>query len=360
MTTARSKEKKIRVLVVDDSAVARDMLAHMLASDPEIEIAGTAANGHEAVESVTRLHPDLVTMDIHMPTMDGLQATEQIMAYTPTPILVVSSSVYAEGMGSAFEALSLGALEVVRKPELADRAGFESARRELVRSAKILSHVKVVTHLRGRRGPSRRRQGRASGADAAAPACRGPVSLVAIGSSTGGPAALLSILGGLPTDFPAPVLVTQHIADGFVPGLVSWLNDGCAIDVMAAADGTGIRPGAAYFAATGSNMEVDGDVLFFTPPGPGQLYIPSADTLFASVARTRGADAAGVLLTGMGVDGASGLAAMRAAGAVTIAQDEATSRVFGMPKAAIDAGAADTVLAVDEIAAELVRLASAP
>lgn len=356
--TAAKGGRKIRVLVVDDSAVARDMLAHMLSSDPEIEIAGTAANGHEAVESVARLHPDLVTMDIHMPTMDGLEATEQIMAYTPTPIMVVSSSVYAEGMGSAFDALTLGALEVVRKPELADRAGFESARKELVRSAKILSRVKVVTHLRGRRGTARQRQDRSPGARPTAPARRGPITLVAIGSSTGGPAALLSILGRLPAGFPAPVLVTQHIADGFVPGLVGWLDEGCALDVIAAGDGTEIRPGAAYFAATGVNMELDGEVVRFTPPQTGQLYIPSADTLFSSVARARGAGAAGVLLTGMGADGAAGLAAMREAGAVTIAQDEETSRVFGMPKAAIEAGAADTVLAVGEIADELVRLAT--
>jgi len=348
--------KAIRVLVVDDSVVARDMLAHLLASDPEIEIAGTAANGQEAVESVARLHPDLVTMDIHMPAMDGLEATERIMAYTPTPIMVVSSSVYGEGMGSAFDALSLGALEVVRKPELVDRKGFESARKELVRSAKILSRVKVVTHLGGRRASPRRRRDRSSGAVALRPARRGPVSLVAIGSSTGGPAALLSILGRLPGHFPAPLVVTQHIADGFVPGLVNWLDEGCTISVVAATDGMPIEPGAAYFAATGINMEVDGDVVRFTPPRPEQLYVPSADTLFASVAGSRGANTAGVLLTGMGADGATGLAAMRDAGAATIAQDEATSRIFGMPKAAIDAGAADVILAVDEIADELVRL----
>jgi len=355
---ATKGSKKIRVLVVDDSVVARDVLAHLLASDPEIEIAGTAANGHEAVESVARLHPDLVTMDIHMPAMDGLEATEQIMAYTPTPIMVVSSSVYGEGMGSAFDALSLGALEVVRKPELADRAGFESARKELVRSAKILSRVKVVTHLRGRRTAARRRPDHPRRNRAVDPARRGHISLVAIGSSTGGPAALLSILGGLPAGFPAPVLVTQHIADGFVPGLVSWLAEGCAIDVVPAESGMPVRSGTAYFAATGSNMEVEGDVVRFTPRQPGQLYVPSADTLFASVARSRGANAAGVLLTGMGADGATGLAVMREAGAVTIAQDEATSQVFGMPKAAIDAGAADTILAVDDIADELVRLAA--
>jgi len=354
----RKDSHKIRVLVVDDSVVARDMLAYLLASDPEIEIAGTAANGHEAVESVARLRPDLVTMDIHMPAMDGLEATEQIMAYTPTPIMVVSSSVYGEGMGSAFDALSLGALEVVRKPELADRAGFESSRKELVRSAKILSRVKVVTHLRGRRAAARHRHDPPRGTRATGQARRDPVSLVAIGSSTGGPAALLSVLGRLPAGFPAPVLVTQHIADGFVSGLVSWLAEGCAIDVVAAEHGMLVRSGTAYFAPTGSNMEVEADVVRFTPPRPGQLYIPSADTLLTSVARSRGANAAGVLLTGMGADGAAGLAVMREAGAATIAQDEATSRVFGMPKAAIDAGAADTILAVDDIADELVRLAA--
>lgn len=354
--SAEAARARVKVLVVDDSAVARDMLVRIFATDPDIEVIGTAANGAEAVEAVARLKPDLVTMDIHMPAMDGLEATECIMAYHPTPIMVVSSSVYGEGLGSAFDALALGALEVVAKPEMGDRARFEAVRKQMVRTAKILARIKVVTHVKGRRRLQRQAAERGEAGSEVALARRGPVSMVAIGSSTGGPAALLAILGRLPRAFPVPVVVTQHIAEGFVPGLVSWLDDACEVSVVAARDGMPLKPGVVYFADTGTNMEVSGASVRFSRPEPGQLYVPSADTLFRSVARACGAAAAGVLLTGMGADGADGLRAMRDAGAVTIAQDEATSRVFGMPRAAIEAGAAEVVLPLDRIADALLTL----
>ena len=344
----------IRVLVADDSLVAREMLAQILASDDTIEVVGFARNGQEAVEMVGRLRPDLVTMDIHMPVMDGLEATEKIMAFTPTPILVVSSSVYGEGMGRAFDALAIGALEVIKKPEPKEWAQLESIGRDVIRRVKILSRVRVITHIRGRRTPVHGRElvEPETGAKA------GQVSLVAIGSSTGGPSALLNVLGRLPADLPVPVAIAQHIADGFVPGLATWLDAGCKIEVVPAADGMVIEPGVAYLAATGSNMEVDGRTLRFKEPLPGQLYIPSADTLFDSVALSYASRAVGVLLTGMGADGARGLLAMHHRGAPTVAQDEATSTVWGMPKAAIDIGAADKVLPVHEIAEEIERLAA--
>lgn len=343
----------IRVLIADDSLVAREMLSQILASDDAIEVVGIARNGQEAVEAVARLKPDLVTMDIHMPVMDGLEATEQIMAFTPTPILVVSSSVYGEGMGRAFDALAIGALEVIKKPEPKDWAALDAIGRDVIRRVKILSRVKVITHIRGRRTPA---YGQQAHAERDADHSVGQIALVAIGSSTGGPSALLNVLGRLPQDLPVPVVVAQHIADGFVPGLATWLDAGCKIKVAAAADGTLVEPGSAYLAATGTNMEVDGRTLRFTDPKPGQLYIPSADTLFESVALSYSRRAVGVLLTGMGADGARGLLTMRHRGAPTIAQDEATSTVWGMPKAAIDADAVDKVLPVHEIAEEIERL----
>jgi two-component system chemotaxis response regulator CheB len=345
------KAARIRVLIADDSLVAREMLAQILSSDEGIEIVGTATNGKEAVEAVARLRPDLVTMDIHMPVMDGLEATERIMAYTPTPILVVSSSVYGEGMGRAFDALSMGALEVIKKPEPRDWAALESIGLDVIRRVKILSKVKVITHIRGRHTTGERHK-EAVG-DHRPP---GRVSLVAIGSSTGGPSALLNVLGRLPAELPTPVVIAQHIADGFVPGLANWLDAGCRMKVVAASDGDVIEAGVAYLAATGINMEVDGRTLRFTRPASGQLYIPSADTLFESVAVSYARHAVGVLLTGMGADGARGLKTMHDRGAITIAQDEATSTVWGMPKAAIDAGAAGAVLPVHEIAAEIERV----
>lgn len=346
--------ERIRVLIADDSLVAREMLTQILASDPGIEVVGTAANGQEAVEMVERLRPDLVTMDVHMPKMDGLEATERIMAYTPTPILVVSSSVHGEGMGRAFDALAIGALEVIKKPEPRDWAALEAIGRDIIRRVKILARVRVITHIRGRRSPVHRAQ-----AESTPPVTkRGAVQLVAIGSSTGGPSALLSVLGRLPGNFPLPIVIAQHIAEGFVPGLASWLDAGSQIKVAAAENGKPVKAGVAYLAATGSNMEIDGSVMRFTKPLAGQLYIPSADTLFESVARSYGPHAVGVLLTGMGVDGARGLKRMHDLGAPTICQDEATSTVWGMPKAAVDLGAAGAVLAVNDIAGEIERVAA--
>ncbi len=334
---------KIRVLIADDSLVAREMLAQILLTDPEIEVIGQAKDGAEAVEMVEKLRPDLVTMDIHMPRLDGLKATERIMAFTPTPILVVSSSVHGEGMGRAFDALELGALEVIKKPEPRDWAELDRIGREVIRKVKILANVRVITHIRGRH----RRPGEVVPLPGAGPAAR---SIIAIGASTGGPSALLSVLGRFPVDLPVPVVVAQHIADGFVPGLVSWLDSGCKISIVEAAEGQRIEPGRVYFAPTGSNMVVEREHLRFLQPGTGQLYIPSADTLFDSVARGHGRRAVGVILTGMGADGAEGLKLMRNAGAATIAQDEASCTVFGMPKAAIEIGAAEKIVALNDMA----------
>lgn len=340
--------KTIRVVIADDSLVAREMLAQILQSAGDIEVVGQAKDGNEAVEMVERLRPDLITMDIHMPKLDGLKATEKIMAFTPTPILVVSSSVHGEGMGRAFDALNLGALEVIKKPEPRDWADLERIGREVIRKVRILANVKVITHIRGRRSADEGGPGASL-----SPSKR---TLIAIGSSTGGPSALLDVLGRLPQNLPVPVVVAQHIADGFIPGLVGWLDSGCRISVVAAEDGQTIAPGTAYFAPTGSNMVVDGSHLRFQPPGASQLYIPSADTLFESVARSYGRRAVGILLTGMGADGAEGLKLMRNGGAATIVQNEETSTVFGMPKAAIDIGAAEQILPVGGIAEAVEQL----
>lgn len=341
------EQKIVRVVIADDSLVAREMLAQILATDPCIEVVGQAKDGVEAVDMVERLRPDLVTMDIHMPKLDGLGATEKIMAFSPTPILVVSSSVHGEGMGRAFDALNLGALEVIKKPEPRDWADLDRIGRDVLRKIKILANVRVITHIRGRHGP----QGPIAMA-------KGPTkrTLVAIGSSTGGPSALLSVLGRLPADFPVPIVIAQHIAEGFIPGLVSWLDSGTPLRCTAAVEGQRPEPGCVYFAPTGANMVMDGSFLRFQPPSYGQVYIPSADTLFDSVARSHGKQAIGVILTGMGADGAGGLKLMRNAGAATIAQDEATCTVFGMPKAAIEAGAAQQVLPVNDIAEAIERV----
>jgi two-component system chemotaxis response regulator CheB len=274
------------------------------------------------------------------------------MAFTPTPILVVSSSVHGEGIGIAFDALGAGALEVVKKPEPADWAQLEPIGREIIRKVKILSQVKVITHVRGKRP----RAGGTMSEDMAVRASRQGIALVAIGSSTGGPSALEKVLSPMPADLPVPVVIAQHIADGFVPGLVAWLDGLCDVSVKVAEEGDQLEPGRVYVSPTGDNLEVHTDTIRIRPPGAKQLYVPSADTLFTSVARSHGEHAAGVILTGMGADGAVGLKAMRAAGAVTIAQDEQTCVVFGMPKAAIGMGAAQQILPVDRIGAAVLAL----
>lgn len=343
--------RRIRVLICDDSLVAREMLGQILASDGEIDVVGQVKDGREAVDAVARLRPDLITMDIHMPNMDGVQAVEQIMAYTPTPILVVSSSVRGPGTGYAFEALKKGALEVMKKPEPKDWEDLQRIGSDIIRRVKILSRVKVITHIAGRR--------RVPAAPVTADLETGTAAgyaVVAIGSSTGGPSALMNVLGRLEQDFPVPLLVAQHIADGFIPGLVEWLAGGCRIRVEAARDGAAPKPGHAYLAPTGRNLVFDGKAMRFAEPGSQQLYIPSADTLFASVAQSLGRRSIGVILTGMGNDGAAGLKSMRDAGAATIAQDEKTSTVYGMPRAAVELGAAVEQLPIEDIAGELNRL----
>jgi two-component system, chemotaxis family, protein-glutamate methylesterase/glutaminase len=344
-----SHKPPIRVVIADDSLVARDMLAEILSSDPGIEVVGLAANGLEAVELVERLRPNLVTMDIHMPKMNGLEATERIMAFHPTPILVVSSSVHGEGMGQAFDALKLGALEVIKKPELRDWTDLERIGRDVLRKVKVLANVRVITHIRGRR----ERRGEPVPETTIDVTSR---SIVAIGSSTGGPSALLSVFERLPRDLRVPVLVAQHIADGFVPGLVSWLDAGSDINVVVAEEGTVPVAGTAYVAPTGTNLVLEGKRIQLIAPTAKQLYIPNVDTLFDSVARSYGKRAVGVLLTGMGADGAAGLKRMHDRGAATIAQDEETCTVFGMPKSAIELGAVDRVVPINGIGTAIAEL----
>ena len=339
--------KPIRVLVCDDSLVAREMLTQILSSDEQIRVVGTAADGLEAVGRTAELRPDLVTMDIHMPKLDGVSATEQIMAFTPTPILIVSSSVHESGVGRAFDALSAGALEVMKKPQPAQWADLGRIGREIIRTVKILSSVRVVTHVR-----ARRRLNRCSSIARST----GGVSVVAIGSSTGGPTALAAVLKVLPSGFAAPVVVAQHIAEGFVPGLVEWLSAACSVPVVAASDRQPLLPGTVYFAPTGSNLVIEGGAVHFRARAPRQLYVPSADDLLRSAAEDCGGAALGVLLTGMGADGALGLRAVRDAGGHTIAQDELTSVVWGMPRAAVEVRAAEQVLALEEIGPEIVGL----
>jgi len=348
-------DKPIRVVVADDSMVCREMIKQILESSEDIGVVGTATDGAEAVRLVKELKPSIVTLDMHMPQMGGLEATEQIMAYTPTPILIVSTSVNEQGTSSAFEALKAGALDVLKKPEPQIWSDLAVVGDDLIRKVRMLSRLRVVTHLKGRRPGERPHSDR--------PAVRqrkpgAKYRILALGSSTGGPLALLRILSKLPADFPIGIVVAQHIADGFIQGLVEWLDAECELKVRVGGQGDAVRAGEVVVAPTGHHMTVEAGRVVLLKPRPTDVYKPSVDMLFSSVAKSYGAEAIGVILTGMGADGAGGLRLLSDAGALTLAQDELTSTVFGMPKAAIEMNAAGTVLPIDQIAEEVMRLVS--
>jgi two-component system chemotaxis response regulator CheB len=346
----------IRVLVVEDSPVAHEFLVHILSSDPEIQVVGTANNGKEAIEFLKREKPDIITMDIYMPRMDGFDTTRKIMEIQPTPIVIVSSTSTAKEVTTIFRAIEAGALTVIQRPVGFGHPDHEKMTKELIQTVKLMSEVKVV-----RRWPHYRQK-------AVAQAVLAPtevdlkqipakIRVVAIGASTGGPPVLQTILSGLPKGFSAPVLIVQHIAQGFTQGLVEWLNQSTNFPVHIAVDDEYLLPGHAYVAPDGFHMKVKaGNRIALSRDEPEEGLRPSVSYLFRSVANVFGQDAVGVLLTGMGKDGAEEMKLIKEKGAVTIAQDEESSLVHGMPGQAIRLGAAMYVLSPDKIATALTTL----
>jgi two-component system chemotaxis response regulator CheB len=340
----------IRVLVAEDSVTMREILVAILTSDPEITVVAQASNGAEAVELAKHLRPDLITMDVHMPILDGLAATKEIMIRAPTPILIVSSSGSAQEVDLALNAMRAGALMVVPKPENPLADNFNGRRAQFVALVKSMAAVKVVRRWD-------RPAARARTPTVTVPPSGVPVRLVAIGASTGGPMALQLILSGLPGDFPVPIVVVPHIAEGFAPGLADWLSASSDLRVKVASAGESLATHTVYLAPDGRHMGVtrDGRVALVDAPSIGGLR-PSATHLFASAAQAFGSSVAAVILTGMGSDGVEGLSAVKAAGGRVLAQDEASSVVYGMPREAVLAGAVDTILPLDAIAPCLVKL----
>ena len=338
-----------RVLVADDSPTARALLAAILGGDPAVEVVGQATNGLEAVELTQRLRPQVVTMDVRMPGLDGFAATKEIMVTAPTPIVIVTATTDCQGVEVALHALRAGAVAALCKPPGPGTPGFEEASRQFVQTVKSMAQVKVVRHWRAAGpGPVPTRPP-AGGGD------REPV--VAIAASTGGPAALQHLLSDLPGDFPAPVLLVQHITPGFTPGLAAWLNAGCDLRVKVAEPGERAAPRTVYLAPDDHHLGLSARRTILLSDGPRVGgFRPSGTFLFEAVARSAGSSAVAVVLTGMGEDGAAGLRAVRQAGGRVIAQDEQSSVVFGMPRAAIVAGLADHVLPLSQIAPRLVQL----
>lgn len=321
----------IRILVVDDSPAQLALLVGMIRRAGTFEVVGTASDGRKAVAEVERLRPQVVAMDIDLPAMDGYEATRQIMERCPTPIVLISARESATDQRT-MQALAAGALAVVRKPGGAALSGDQAEQTQFLTTLRLMAGVRVVTRHPRRPSP-------APGAMPAQAAAVRPEILV-VAASTGGPAALHTLLGGLGPDFPLPILVVQHITSGFASALADWLSNVAPLPVEVVQAKQAFVPGRVYLAPDDRHLLVSSPgYLSLAPSEAGDRYCPSADRLFASAARAYGARAIGVILTGMGDDGAQGLARLRATGALTLAQDEATSVVYGMPRAAVAAGA---------------------
>lgn len=329
----------IKVLIADDSMLTRMVIKDLLARDQGITVVGEVCDGRQAIAETCRLRPDLIIMDVMMPVLDGLAAIMEIMACCPTPILVLSSNVDPKDSRSAFNAIKHGALDVMEKPQGVVTEAFEDIAAQLIEKVKFLSRVRVMHHFRRRRQPL-----------PPAPQVEGARSILAIGASTGGPKAVMRLLKELPLASRARVLVVQHIARGFAAGFADWLNRESAYRVRLARDGDCLEPGEALVAPNNVHMEVREERIVLHDDPPVNSCRPSVDVLFHSLARNGlGRQVVAVLLTGMGRDGAAGMRALLESGAYNIAQDENSSAVFGMPRAAIDLEGVHEVLAIQDI-----------
>jgi two-component system chemotaxis response regulator CheB len=332
----------MRVLIVDDSALMREALKSIIEQDPDIEVVGLAKNGKEGVEKALLLKPDVITMDLKMPMMSGLEAIETIMGELPIPIIVVSSM----DITIIVKALSIGAMDFV-----AVTSDIETIAADLITKIKIASRVKPLKRIHIKpcviKAPKELSKKETS-------------KVVAIGISTGGPQALQQVLAKLPPDFPCGILVVQHMSKGFIEGLAEWLNTTSCLHISVAKVGDALKKGLIMLAPDDLHMRIgdDGRIVLSENISKTVVHVPSIDVMMKSVADYYQENAIGVIMTGMGTDGVEGIRAIRKAGGRTIAQDEKTSVIFGMNKAAIDMGLIDKVIALERIAQELTDMVS--
>ncbi|WP_373542087.1 chemotaxis protein CheB [Chamaesiphon sp.] len=331
-----------KVLLVEDSSIALELLQRLLRSSPEVEVVGTARNGREALELIPQINPSVICTDLHMSPIDGLELTKQVMASFPRPILVISNSVQEDDTRNIFGLLQAGAVDIFPKPTSGDYQEYERVKDRLLAKIKMLSQVTVKprSHNLELRSPAV-----ASSHDTSS------LQAIAIGASTGGPQAIHKIITSLPPDLPVPIICAQHIGDGFLTGLISWLKEDSHLHVKVAQMGETPAPKTVYFAPERAHLEFDAQGKFIYSNFTASTgTCPSIDALFRSVARIYGRSSASILLTGMGTDGVAGTEAVAAAGGLTIAQDEQSCLVFGMSKLAIATGTIGHILSLAEIA----------
>jgi two-component system chemotaxis response regulator CheB len=346
MLTGKAAYSAIRVLIVDDSSFMRSAIKRHIQRDARFQVVGVAVNGREAIEKALEMRPDVITMDVEMPEMDGIEALRQILAKTTIPVIMVSSQTEA-GARTTIQALQHGAMDFIPKA-----GGFEHLNEKI---------YAVATSARARLAPAvQSRSPLARAPRAASRAAPFVPRLVVIGSSTGGPRALLQALERLPANFPAPIVVAQHMPPQFTAAMAKWLSDHCAIRIVEAADDMPLAPGTAYVGPGGMQFRVSKGRAHVAASQGESLYKPSVDILAESAAASYGGDVLAIMLTGMGNDGARGFLRLKQAGAHVIAQDQASSAVWGMPRAVAETGAADEILGVEDIGRRIKFLLGLP
>jgi len=347
-------DKHLRVMIVEDSLVLRQFLENVISQDSRLDVVASTASGEEALGLLSEVRPDVISMDIRLPGMDGLEATRLIMRQQPTPIVVLSASVDSESLQISMEALRAGALAVLEKPPGTGHVNYAAVAKALCTQLYIMSQVKVV---RQRLTPYKKSAPLAvpESAPRLVPGNRSRLRMVGMAASTGGPKVFPTILNGLPEDFPLPILLVQHMGESFMAGFATWLDGICPQTVVVAKDGDIPRAGTVYVAPGDRHLALNGNSLRIVDGEPVCGQRPSATVLFQSMGRALGPRGLGIVLTGMGEDGAEGLLALRRSGGLTIAEDKTTAIVYGMPAAAVDIGAACVELPLHAIAGRIVR-----
>lgn len=344
-------KEKIGVFIVDDSAVARELLIHIIGKDPDLFVAGTAENGEKALYWLENNTCNVMTIDIHMPTLNGFEVVEKVMATKPIPTVIISAAYNQKDTDMAFRAMEAGALAILERPRGPGDNLFEAKASEICNTIKLIAEIKIVTR--------RKRSKEFEKPHKTPPIKKESIHAVAIGASLGGPMAIATILKEIMPTFHAPIFIVQHISKGFTQSFIEWLQEQSSLKVKAAQNGEIAQAGVVYVGIDGHHLTVmDKNIIVLANDSPpNHHHCPSVGRLFSSVAKTYHSHAIGIILTGMGRDGAEELLEMKNQGAYTIAQDEESCVMFGMPKEAIALGAVHQVLPLSKIASLLNTLA---